>query len=219
MIIKQLISPGFRAGNLSSAKGFTLFELLITLTVLAILVMGTIPIAQNAAKRQRELRLRESLRSIRNAIDDFHRDTVGACPQGAVVSGNPAEFTGQNVPADPRSRVVIKDCKIFGTENIDRYPPNLEILVQGVSVVARGLNVQNGGVFGDKNATDINNSTEHNKVYLREIPIDPMTGKADWDLRSSFQSADAGSWDEVNVFDVRSSSDDEALNGEKYSDW
>ncbi len=60
---------------------------------------------------------------------------------------------------------------------------------------------------------------EFNKVYLRELPVDPMTGEADWQLRSSYQTKDDGSWDEVNVFDARSSSDAEALNGEKYSDW
>src|ERR1043165_6021051 len=104
-------------------KGFTLFELIVTLTVLAVLVMGTIPMAQNAVKRQKEMRLRESLRMLRNAIDEFKRDTVGACPQGAVTTSNPVPNSGGglggNAPADPRSRVVIDDCKIFDTENID----------------------------------------------------------------------------------------------------
>jgi general secretion pathway protein G len=205
--------------NRKSQIGFTLFELVITLSVLAILVMGTIPLAQNAVKRQKEMRLRESLRVMRNAIDEFKRDTIGSCPQGAVVSGN-RTIDGGNIPADPRSRVVIDDCKIFDTENLDRYPPDLETLAKGVRVKARGLNVQQKGVFGDKDATEINEEKEINKVYLREIPIDPMTGKKDtWQLRSSYQTADSTSWDDVNVFDVRSGSDEEALNGEKYSDW
>ena len=55
--------------------------------------------------------------------------------------------------------------------------------------------------------------------YLREVPVDPMTGKADWELRSSYDPADAGSWGGENVFDVRSKSKETALNGEKYSDW
>jgi len=208
-------------------RGFTLFELIVTLSVLAILVMGTIPLAQNAVKRQRELRLRESLRMMRNAIDEFKRDTVGACPQGAVTSQNPT-IPGQggggggggNIPADPRSRVVIDDCKIFETDNLDRYPPSLDELVKGVRVKPRGLNIQQNRPFDDKNATEINEEKEINKVYLREIPVDPMTGKNDtWQFRSSYQTADSTSWDEVNVFDVRSGSDEEALNGEKYSDW
>lgn len=202
-------------------SGFTLFEMIVTLSVLAILVMGTIPLAQNAAKRQRELRLREALRMMRNAIDEFKRDTVGACPQGAVTTGNPTQQGGVgNVPADPRSRVVIDDCKIFDSENIDRYPPDLETLVKGVRVKARGLNVQQKGVFDDQNATEINEQREINKVYLREIPVDPMTGKnTTWQFRSSYQTPDSSSWDDINVFDVRSGSNEEALNGEKYSDW
>jgi general secretion pathway protein G len=128
---------------------------------------------------------------------------------------------GQNIPADPRSRVVIDDCTLFDTENLDRYPPSLDALVDGVRVKPRGLSAQArpGGVFTDKNATELNEQKEVLKVYLREKPIDPMTGKDDWELRSSYQTKDAGSWDEVNVFDVRSSSAATAFNGEKYSDW
>ena len=46
-----------------------------------------------------------------------------------------------------------------------------------------------------------------------------MTGKDDWELRSSYDAHDAGSWGGENVFDVRSKSKETALNGEKYSDW
>jgi len=57
------------------------------------------------------------------------------------------------------------------------------------------------------------------KIYLRGIPIDPMTGAAEWELRSCYDPADSDSWGGENVFDVRSKSKDKALNGEKYSDW
>lgn len=207
--------------NRKSAAGFTLIELIVTLVVLAVLVMGTIPLTQNAVRREKEIRLRENLRTIRSAIDEFKRDTLGACPQGAVTTTNPIGQAGggANVQADPRSRVVVDDCKIFTTENLDRYPPTLDDLVKGVRVKARGMNIQTNTAFGDTNATDLNQAKEFNKVYLRELPIDPMTGEADWQFRSSFQGKDDGSWDEINVFDARSSSDGEALNGEKYSDW
>ena len=202
--------------------GFTLFELVITLTVLAILVMGTIPLMQNANKRDKELRLRETLRQVRNAIDEFKRDSMGSCPAGSVSTGNPTRGnSGASVPSDPRSRVVIDDCTIFETDNLDKYPPTLESLVDGVKVKERGLNVVGGGGLQDKDrqATEIGTTEELKKVYLRELPIDPMTGKSDWKIRSSYQTKDNDNWDDINVFDIRSSSNEEALNGDKYSDW
>ena len=204
-----------------SARGFTLFELVITLTVLAILIMGTLPLAQNSVQRQIELRLRETLRQIRNAIDEFKRDSMGACPAGSITTGNPTNPNRPPAPPDPRSRVVIDDCTIFDNENLDRYPPSLEVLVDGVKVKQRGLNLMGGSGLGpdSKQATDINATEEVTKVYLREMPIDPMTGESNWKLRSSYQAKDDESWDDINVFDVRSASDEEGMNGEKYSDW
>ncbi len=216
------IFPYFKKARGGNEGGFTLFELVVTLVVLSVLIMGTVPLAQNAVKRQREIRLRESLRLIRNAIDEFKRDTIGACQQGAVTTGNPTQRNpGASVPPDPRSRVVIDDCTIFETENLDRYPPSLDVLVDGVKVKQRGLSLTGGRGLGNdtQQATDQNTTDEVTKVYLRELPIDPMTGKAEWRLRSSYQPPGDDSWDDINVFDVRSMSDEEAMNGEKYSDW
>ena len=79
------------------------------------------------------------------------------------------------------------------------YPPDLNTLVEGISAA--------------------NDASGRKLKYLRRIPIDPMTGKADWVFRSCYDPADSTSSGGENVFDVHSKSKGTALNGEKYSDW
>jgi len=75
------------------------------------------------------------------------------------------------------------------------YPPDLDTLVDGVDV-----------------------QTKHVR-FLRKIPIDPMTGTADWNLKSNQDDADSDSWGGQNVFDIHSKSTGTALDGSKYNTW
>ncbi|MBA3355325.1 MAG: type II secretion system protein [Pyrinomonadaceae bacterium] len=208
----------FELGAAPKESGFTLIELVMTITIMTILTLGVMPLVKVSVKRQREQQLRDALRQMRIAVDEFHRDTVGMICTGSVAP--PTQGQGSPLPPDPRSRVAISDCTIFGVDNPDRYPPDLDTLVSGVNVTPRGGNL---GGRGDRNvnATEVGNPelSTKKKVYLRAIPVDPMTGKAEWDLRSCYDASDAGSWGGENVFDVRSKSKETALNGEKYSDW
>jgi general secretion pathway protein G len=52
-------------------RGFTLLEMLTTLTVLLILASAVVPMAKNGVRRQKELELRRSLREMRVAIDIY----------------------------------------------------------------------------------------------------------------------------------------------------
>jgi general secretion pathway protein G len=198
-------------------RGFSLIELVITITVLTIMTLGVLPLVKVSVKRQKEQQLRETLRQIRTAIDDFHRDTVGMVCTGVALTPQQQSQQQQNNFIDPRSKVVISDCTIFGVDNPDHFPPDLDTLVNGVNVLPRGS--MGGRGQQGVNATEVGQLSTKQKVYLRGLPIDPMTGKADWELRSSYDTPDAGSWGGENVFDVRSKSRDTALNGEKYSDW
>lgn len=55
--------------------------------------------------------------------------------------------------------------------------------------------------------------------FLRRIPIDPMTGKAEWGLHSEQDDPELDSRGEQNVFDVYTKSQDTASDGTKYKDW
>jgi len=75
------------------------------------------------------------------------------------------------------------------------YPPDLDTLVKGVDVQGKTIR------------------------FLRRVPIDPMTGKAEWGMRSLQDDPDSTSWGEQNVFDVYTKSTGNALDGTKYSEW
>jgi len=59
--------------SLFQKKGFTLTEMLVTLTVLAILATAIMPLAKIAIKREKEIELRRNLRIIREAIDAYKK--------------------------------------------------------------------------------------------------------------------------------------------------
>lgn len=77
----------------------------------------------------------------------------------------------------------------------NNYPPDLQTLVDGVDVKDKRMR------------------------FLRSIPIDPMTGDADWGLRSNQDEPDSDSFGGQNVYDVYSKSDGTALDGTKYNTW
>jgi general secretion pathway protein G len=83
-----------------------------------------------------------------------------------------------------------------GTEG---YPPDLETLVKGVKL----------GTAGD----------DKKIRFLRRIPVDPITGHADWGLRAVQDDPDSNSWGGKNVFDVYSKSQATGTDGRRYSEW
>jgi general secretion pathway protein G len=223
----------------SGTQGFSLVELIITVSVLAILTMGVIPLVQVSVKRQKEYQLRAALREMREAIDQFHREAVAGAQmqvnqqqQGVSTAQQeqaprnpPAQGQGQapNVFGDPRVRVAITDQTLFTADNPDRYPPDLETLVKGVDVLpmtaAGGLGRRGTLSVNATEAASGDSAVPKTKIYLRQIPMDPMTGNRDWVFSSCYDAVDSTSWGGENVFNVHSKSQATALNGEKYSDW
>lgn len=57
--------------KIHNQQGFTLIEVMVTLTLLATLAVAAIPMVQRHHQQQNEYLLRESLRQIRGALDQF----------------------------------------------------------------------------------------------------------------------------------------------------
>jgi general secretion pathway protein G len=107
------------------------------------------------------------------------------------------------------------DKNLFQVQaDTDGYPPDLETLVDGVELTGAA----NAGLPGGSNA-NVADSASRKLHFLREVPVDPMTGEKDWVLRSVQDDPDSTSWGGQDVFDVHSHSMDTALDGTKYSDW
>ena len=154
--------------------GFTLIELIVTVTIVAVLASVTMPMLKMTVQRSKETELRANLRQIREAIDAYKK----AADEGRIE-------------------------KKLG----NGYPPNLEVLVNGVT-----------------DAKDVN---KRQLKFLRRIPLDPMTKAVNaesealpnnWGLRSyESDAADPVAGDDV--FDVYSLSAQIGINGVPYAKW
>ena len=83
-----------------------------------------------------------------------------------------------------------------------------------------GFGSSSGGAGGFGAPGQAGSDEEEKKIrFLRRIPVDPMTGAADWGLRSVQDPPESMSWGGRNVFDVYSKNMDTALDGTRYSEW
>jgi len=78
------------------------------------------------------------------------------------------------------------------------YPETLQVLVDGVQMVGQ---------------------VDKKLKFLRRIPIDPMTDKTDWGLRSYQDDPKSTSWGGQDIFDVYTKSEGTAFDGTKYKEW
>ncbi len=83
----------------------------------------------------------------------------------------------------------------LGTEG---YPVDLETLVEGVNLVGQ---------------------VNKKQKFLRRIPVDPMTKKPEWGLRSYQDEPKSVAWGGQDVYDVYSLSGGRAIDGTYYRDW
>ena len=128
----------------SLARGFTLIELMIVMSIIGNLVSMAVPMYQKSVVRAKESVLRQNLFSLRTVIDEYTYDKQKA-------------------------------------------PQSLEDLVR--------------------------------EGYLREVPLDPMTGRRDTWKTIMEEAMTSVSQTEPGIYDVRSGSDQTSLEGTPYSEW
>lgn len=146
--------------------GFTLAELVMVCAILSSLSLLAMPVVKFTSKRSKEMELRQDLRDMRAAIDQYKR------------------FSDQGLlPVD------------LGSEG---YPKDLDSLVKGIELVGQ---------------------VNRKMKFLRRIPVDPMTGKQQWGLRSFQDEPDAAQTGGEDVYDVYSLSTRVGLNGIPYRKW
>lgn len=159
---------------LSNNRGLTLIELLVALVILSILAAAALPYAEVTVRREKELEMRQALRQVRSAIDQFHDDwKSGKIPKTGAAASE------------------------------DGYPKTLQVLVDGADA---------GQAKGGK------------LRYLRRVPRDPFGDAArspaeQWALRGYQDEPDSITWGGRDVYDLRTASDDTALDGTRLKDW
>jgi len=123
-------------------QGFTLFELVIAMTIIVILIAASIPAYQSIQRKAKETIIKEDLRQMRRALDMFSADK-------------------------------------------EQLPQSLDDLVSA--------------------------------EYLHSIPIDPITGEADWQVEMGEDtiSREGGQ----GIIDVHSSASGEGSDGKAYSEY
>ncbi|MGE5452831.1 MAG: type II secretion system protein [Acidobacteriota bacterium] len=152
-------------------RGFTLIEMVVVVLMVSILASAAMPLAAMTKRRAQEAELRQALRTIRTALDDYkHAWDLGRIEHKSDQNG---------------------------------YPPNLDVLVNGV--------------------VDVSSAKPQRLYFLRRLPRDPfappdLAASATWGLRSYASPPDEpqpGS----DVFDVYSLTQGVGLDGTPYRRW
>jgi len=104
------------------SKGFTLIELVVTVAIVALLATAVLPSAQLMYQRQKESELRDALRTIRTAIDEYHKAAEeGHIKKDADKSGYPPDLQtlvdGVDDASSPKEGV-----KIYFLRRVPRDP-------------------------------------------------------------------------------------------------
>lgn len=225
----------------SSERGLTLVELIVAFSLMLILSAMAVPVASVRVQREKERRLREALREVRQAIDR-HKDMADqgrlaeldpddhGYPESleALVEGVDLEEADSGLSTTMEASALRQsEMRLSGGESSRGPGPRTGSGSRIGSQGDRGSGRRSlGDAFPDRGGISggyapFGDDGEKPKAvrFLRAIPVDPMTGRREWGLLSVSDDPKARSWNGRNVFDVYSLSFGISLDGTNYSDW
>ncbi len=219
--------------------GLTLIELIVAFSLMLILSLMALPVARVKIQREQERRLRHALQEIRTAIDR-HKDMADEGKLGsldpnnhgypesleALVEGIEMDSQASSRTAGPGGMEALPGG--IGNDPRNRNPgDSFGSGLRTGSAFGSGSQRTEGGAFGSRGDPFGPNDSEFDRDrdgpetirFLRQIPVDPMTGQRVWGLLSVSDDPMSRSWSGRNVFDVYSLSNSTALDGTRYSEW
>ena len=102
-------------------RGFTLIEMLVVLTLMAILAMAARPLLELSVQRSREHELRQALRTVRTALDAYKKAVeAGTVARGAEDTGYPPNLLALTAGVPDAKSPVTK--KIYFLRRLPRDP-------------------------------------------------------------------------------------------------
>jgi general secretion pathway protein G len=199
-------------------------EMVVVLAILSLLAALAAPYARMSIKREKEIQLRETLRTVRMAIDRFHADMQGS--SSAATPGG-----GTAPPAASESKKASKYA------SADGYPLSLQILVDGVEKGGGPEQAAGGLPTAAPGGEEARPSGEKKrKRYLRALPQNPFAPRgAPFDKQWTFVSyqhediliasssygmtlAEAGK-SVKDIYDLHAVTREIAIDGTRYADW
>jgi len=195
--------------------GFTLIELVVTLVLVSVLALVSVPLYEVTVTHAKESELRHALREIRDALDAYKLATdTGVVAKDVGTSGFP-----------PNLRTLVEGVDTVATPMSGSSLANNPGAFNG----APGMNAAPGAGGGaappPAAAASANAATvPAHMVFLRQIPRDPffedqsVAPELQWNVRA--YGAMPGDFSGgADVYDVSSKSEAIGRNGIAYKDW
>jgi general secretion pathway protein G len=179
-------------------RGFTLIELVVTLALVGLMAMVSVPLYEVTAVRMKEVELRTALRQIRTALDAY----------------KDAADTGK-IQKDPSDSGYPPSLKVL-VEGVDAAQTAATAGLSSSPNLLSSTSLSSSSNSGSSEPTRL--------MFLRQVPRDPFTPdptvppEEQWDTRS-YGSPPSDPQPGKDVYDVMSKSPVMGSNGIAYKDW